>query len=414
MRRWRLKARLRALCGSALRSKAFHLTQATAAAFLLTTTQAQTTQPAALGKLAFEWIDNRIFVQVMLNGEGPFHMILDTGADLSISPEVAKKLQLQLASAGETGGVGEKTVPLQSTHIRELSFGPVHLTNLESNVIPTADSTYVFGNIPVDGFLGLEVFQRYVVRHDYETRELTFYDPKTYAYNGPGESVPFERDGNIPVIEAAFDGIAGKFGVDTGARSALILYGPFVASNKIDEKYHATFQGVSGWGIGGPVRSYMVRSRSLKIGKYELHDLIARLSLNKSGATATSSKAGLIGPDVLKQFTFICDYARGRLIFEKNANFGTRDHYDRSGMWISQKGDAFEVFDVISGGPADHSGLKVGDVILSVNGRRTSELELTDVRDQWKKSDSGTTITLQVQNAAGEKREVTVVLRDLV
>ena len=85
-------------------------------------------------------------------------MILDTGADLSISPEVAKKLQLSLASAGETGGVGEKTVPLQSTHIRELSFGPVHLTNLEANVIRTADSTHVFGKIPVDGFLGLEVF----------------------------------------------------------------------------------------------------------------------------------------------------------------------------------------------------------------------------------------------------------------
>ena len=417
LRSLRLKAFLCALCGTSLRtlrSQAFYLNHAIAAAFLLTTAQAQGTQPVPLGRLPFEWIDNRIFVQVVLNGKGPFHMILDTGADLSISPEVAKKLQLQLASAGETGGVGEKSVPLQSTHIRELSFGPVHLSNLESSVIPTSDSTYVFGHIPVDGYLGLEVFQHYVVRHDYENRELTFYDPKTYAYNGPGEFVPFERDRNIPVIGATFDGIAGKFGVDTGARSALILYGPFVASNKIDEKYHATFQGVSGWGIGGPVRSYMVRSQSLKIGKFELHDLIARLSLNKSGATATSSKAGLIGPDALKQFTFICDYARGRLIFEKNANFGTRDHYDRSGMWISQKGDVFEVFDVIPGGPADRAGLRVGDVIFSVNGKSTAHLRLTDVRDQWKNADPGTEINLKLLNAAGQKRDVKLVLRDLV
>jgi hypothetical protein len=80
--------------------------------------------------------------------------------------------------------------------------------------------------------------------------------------------------------------------------------------------------------------------------------LIARLSLNKSGVTATSSKAGLIGPDVLKQFNFICDYQRHRLIFEKNSNFGLRDSWDRAGVWLAHKGAAFEVFDVVASSPA--------------------------------------------------------------
>lgn len=370
--------------------------------------------PAPLGKVNFEWIDNRIFIPVTINGQGPFHLILDTGASLSVIPDVAHKAGLKVESSGETYGTGEKTVPIQNTHVRDLAFGPVHLENVECGIIDMADSSYVFGRVPVDGALGLEVFQKYVVQHDYSRRELTFYDPATYTYSGPGESFPFERDGDIPVIDATFDGIAARFAVDTGARSALILYGPFVAANKITEKYHATFQGVSGWGIGGPVRSYMVRSQSLKIGKVELHDLIARLSLNKSGATASSGKAGLIGPDVLKQFTFICDYARSRLIFEKNENFGVRDHYDRSGMWISQKGDAFEVFDVIPGGPADHAGLKVGDAILAVNGKSTAQLILTEVRDQWKNSDPGTEIKLQLRTSAGQTHEAKLVLRDVV
>jgi hypothetical protein len=30
--------------------------------------------------LPFELIDNRVFVEVGLNGQGPFHFILDTGA----------------------------------------------------------------------------------------------------------------------------------------------------------------------------------------------------------------------------------------------------------------------------------------------------------------------------------------------
>jgi hypothetical protein len=52
------------------------------------------------------------------------------------------------------------------------------------------------------------------------------------------------------------------------ARSALILYGPFVAKHQIAQKYQAKVQGVSGWGIGDPVQSYMVRSQSLQIGQF--------------------------------------------------------------------------------------------------------------------------------------------------
>ncbi len=373
-----------------------------------------TTNSGLVGKVNFELIDNRIFINVRINGQGPFHLILDTGASLAVSPEVAQKAGLKGESEGETGGVGEKTVPVQSSHARSLEFGPVHLANLDCSIISTADSSYVFGRVPVDGYFGLEVFEKYVVRHDYLKHELSFYKPEEFSYTGPGVSVLFERMGNIPVISASFDGVEGKFGVDTGARSALILYGPFVATNKIAERYQAKFQGVSGWGIGGPIRSFIVRSDTLKFGNIELRGLIARLSLNKAGVTSTTSKSGLIGPDVLKQFVFICDYSRHRLIFEKNADFGRRDSYDRAGVWLSQSQEDFEVFDVIPGGAAAEAGLKVGERVLKIDGKSTSQLVLPQVRERWKTQNPGTTIKLQVQRPDGEKRSVTLVLKELV
>jgi hypothetical protein len=371
-------------------------------------------ESAPLGKVPFELIDNRIFVSVNINGHGPFHMILDTGASLAVSPEVAHQSGLTAESSSVTGGVGEKSVEAQNSHIRDLTFGPVQLSNVECDIISTADSPNVFGKIAVDGYFGSEVFEKYVVRHDYQKKELTFYDPKTYAYTGSGESFTFEREGNVPVMNASLDGIDARFGVDTGARSALILYGPFVADHHLVEKYQPKFQGVSGWGLGGPVRSYMIRSQSLRIGQFELHGLIARLSLNKSGATASNSKAGLIGPDVLKQFTFICDYPQHRLIFEKNSDFGRRDSYDRAGIWLAQKGDTFEVFDVIPDGPADRAGLKVGALVLAVDGKNSAQIALTELRDHWKTADPGTIVKLEVQDAAGTKREAKFTLRDLV
>src|SRR5580658_5131780 len=138
-------------------------------------------EPAPLGKIAFELIDNRIFVPVMINGHGPFHMILDTGANLGVSPEVAQQAGLTAESTSVTGGVGEKSVDAQNSHVRELAFGPVHLSNLECDIISTSDSPYVFGKIPVDGFFGAEVFEKYVVRHDYQKKELTFYDSQAYV-----------------------------------------------------------------------------------------------------------------------------------------------------------------------------------------------------------------------------------------
>jgi hypothetical protein len=209
------------------------------------------------------------------------------------------------------------------------------------------------------------------------------------------------------------DGVKGEFGVDTGARSALLLYAPFVARNQLREKYNARLEGVTGWGIGGPVCSLLGRARELKIGPLAVSGIVIRLSSQKSGLTTSSGKAGLIGPDVLSQFDVTFDYSRERIIFEKNANFGRADSYDRAGLWMGQSGSHFDVVDVIAGGPADAAGVKTGDTILAINGEDTSILFLPDVRERMRRTPPGTKLTLRL-DSAGKRRTATITLRDLV
>jgi hypothetical protein len=359
----------------------------------------------------FDLIDNRIFVNAKVNGQGPFHLLLDTGAAATLRMEVAAQLGLVKENDFETGGVGSGTVSGYRTHLRAVEIGKAHVEDIESNVLPFDDTPAVFGTARVDGYIGYEFFEKYVVKHDYENRTVTFLDAKTFQYAGSGEILRIEATEYVPVVEGKLDGVPAKFGIDTGARSSLIVYGPYVASHGLREKYKPKFQGVTGWGIGGPVRSEIARIDSVELGGAKIDRVVARFSLNKTGATAGNSKAGLIGPDILKRFTVICDYKRKRLILEKNKNFVVKDTYDKAGVWLIQNGTGFEVMDVIAGGPAEKAGLRVGDHVVAVDGVESRSLVLPEVRDRWKYADAGTKVRLKI---AGNSKEVVLTLVELV
>lgn len=364
--------------------------------------------------LPFELIDNRVFVEVQLNGQGPFHFILDTGAyGFALADTTVKTLSLKTEGVSEEKGVGEKTVQVNSCHLAHANFGDLRFTDLEADIIPLGDSSNVFGTKPVDGVVGSELFERVVVKHDYVHRVLTFTSPEKFNYQGAGVIVPFELPRQIPVVDAELDGIRGKFGVDTGARSSLLLYTPFVEQNHLREKYGAHLEGVTGWGLGGPVRSLLARAKELRIGELVIDDPVVRLSTQKQGLTTSSAMAGLIGPDVLSQFDVTFDYAHSRIIFERNSQYGRRDSYDRAGLWMGQENEHFIAVDVIADGPAAAAGVKQGDVILAIDGVDTAKLLLPEVREKIRREPTGNKVTLLV-DSAGKRHSVVLTLRDLV
>jgi hypothetical protein len=367
---------------------------------------------AAPVTIPFELIDNRVIVDVTVNGK-PFKCLLDTGAEKAMSTAAAKALGLQVAAAGSSSGVGEKRVEMGQTTVKEFAVGGQKFEGLEFLVAPFDDMPPVFGTKTFDFIFGGPLFERYVVATDYIAKTVTLRDPESFSYKGSGTVLPIARPNNIPVVDAKLDGVAGRFGVDTGARSALIVYGPFGAKNKLAEKYGAHVEGVTGWGLGGPVRSLLARAKSLEMGATSVQDIVIRLSTQKAGATTSSAMDGLIGPDVLKQFMVTFDYSRKQMILEKNANYGKRNTWDRLGAWLGQQGDHFVVIDVIEGSAAAKGGLKKDDEVLAVDGKRAAELVLPDLRDQMRILAAGTKVKMLVRSA-GKEREMEFTLADLV
>lgn len=362
----------------------------------------------------FELINNHIYVDVKLNGRGPYRLLCDTGGANIVTPELATELGLKTEGELEGAGVGEKSEDIALSKVDKLEIGAAYLDKQVFYVFPLAAFGRVEG-IAANGLIGYEVFKRFVVRIDYETSQLTLLDPSAFKYTGAGVRVPFKFKEHIPQVDGEIDGIAGKFDIDTGSRSSIDLMGPFVEKHGLKQKYKPKFEGVTGWGVGGPSRSAITRADVLKLGDVRIERPVTEITLQTKGAFTDEYVAGNIGAGVLKRFNLVFDYNGQAIYFERNANDALPDVFDRSGMWInsSESNDYFEVLDVIPGGPADRAGIKLGDRIRGVDGTTVDKLTLYGLRRQFKTTAPGTRVKLQLERA-GKPAEAELVLRDMV
>lgn len=361
--------------------------------------------------IPFDLVNNHIYVQAKLNGKGPFRLLCDTGGANIITPTVAKELGVKSEGALQGRGVGEKSEDIGLAKLQTLQVGDATLNNQLFAVFPMESFASVEG-IAENGLIGYEVFKRFVVKVDYEHHTLTLTVPSAFTYQGNGTKIPFIFNAHIPQVDGSLDGIPGKFDIDTGSRSSLDILKPFAEKHDLAAKYNAKLEAVTGWGVGGAAHSVLARAKVLQLGGVEVHNPVTELSLQSKGAFSSPYVAGNVGAGVLKRFNITFDYPHQQLIFEPNANYDKPDVYDRSGMWLNVGDNAFEVMDVVAGAPAAQAGLKVGDKIVAVNGRPAAQIQLADLRQQFKEN-PGTKFRLTIQSG-GQQRDVELVLRNLV
>jgi hypothetical protein len=352
-------------------------------------------------RIPFELINNHIYLNVIINGQGPFRLLLDTGGANIVTPTVAAELGLEPEGAVQGRGVGEESEDVSFMKVETMTIGDITLSNQLFMAFPLES----FGNIegvPFLGIVGYEVFKRFVVMVDYERSLITLTVPSAFEYGGNGKVVPFQFSGHTPQVVGSIDGIPGKFDIDTGARSSLSLFSPFVKEHDLEAHF-----------VGGSVRSQVTRAEVLWLGDVEVRNPVTTLSLQQSGAFTDPYVAGNVGAGVLKRFNVTFDYENQKIIFEPNANFSKPDVFDRSGMWLNIVGEAFEIMDAPKGGPAATAGLMVGDKIVAVDGQSVNEMSLPALRLRFRTDPPGKEVRLTVVRD-GKKTEITVVLRELV
>ena len=367
---------------------------------------------AASVTLPFRLLNNHIYITGTVNGKGPYTFIVDTGGHTLVSPHLVTEVGLKTVGAAAMSGSGDKTAPSGFTHIDEIALGAVRMRNQ----LGFAAEIYepAIEGIRVEAMVGFELFRRFVVRIDYGRHELTIADPKQFRPVEAGTAIPFVFYDHLPMVTGLIADFPARFDIDTGSRSEIDITSPSASAHRLRERFTHGVHAVTGWGVGGPSHSYVIRLPALTLGGVRVDKPVAGLSEDKGGSITDPNYDGNVGSGLLKRFVVTFDYAHQTMYLKPVTpvpeDIGT---FDRSGMWINAGPAGYAVTDVSPGGPADEAGIKVGDIITALDGSPARSEGLSDARLLLRSRPAGAHIELDLRRG-GVSRKATVTLADQI
>jgi aspartyl protease/PDZ domain-containing protein len=360
----------------------------------------------------FTFEDNRIFVKCMINGQGPFDFVVDTGGDLTIDRAVAQRLQLYGTPAGSVSGAGSRKVPVSAIVVASVDIGRAHARNQQGLILDLSQIRKGIGLPRLDGIVGYSMLKHYVVEVDMD-RHVLVLSRARLNLPAAARTVQCTVASGFIFVPGRIEGVKGTILIDTGDRSSLTVYGPFATQHNMYGRFGGVQDALTGFGIGGPVYGDVFTLPQLDVLGTRLNDVTTRASRQKGGVFASNIAAASIGGGVLRRFNIVYDYPHSTLYVWQSALYATPDSYDRAGFWISLRDDHAYVASVLPEGPASKAGLQPGDEIVTVNGQPISSQDLLTLRTTLSTSPPGTSITV-VSESHGKRSSHEIVLKQLV
>ncbi|HEY7642277.1 MAG TPA: aspartyl protease family protein, partial [Steroidobacteraceae bacterium] len=368
---------------------------------------------AVTDTVPFRLLNNHVYIEARVNGKGPYTFIVDTGGHTLLSPRLVKEVGLHSVGEAANSGAGDKTETTGYAHYDEIAIGKARL----HDQVGFATNIYEppIEGIQVDGMIGFEYFSRFAVRLDYGAHTMTTTDFAHFDAQAAGTAIPFKFYDHLPQVTGAIDGLPALFDVDSGSRSEIDVTAPFVVKHQLRDKYSRGVRAITGWGVGGPARGYVVRLPSLTFHGIRVDDVVAGLSESKAGSFSDPSYDGNVGGGFLKRFAVTFDYSHQVLYLRRlEPQPADAGRFDRSGMWINAANDAYEVKSVAANSPAAAAGLAEGDLITSLNGDPAVADHLSDARAMLRTLPAGTDVSVKFKRSTGSEQSTTLKLRDQI
>jgi Aspartyl protease/PDZ domain len=337
-------------------------------------------------KIPFELSGNLVLVQVRVNNSDSLRFILDTGADTSVI-DAQRAKALRLVPQGRIVGTGSAGSS-EATFTRGVSIALPGVELLDQTIYALPlESLSALGR-KIDGVLGNDVLNKFVVEINYGARTINLYEPQVYRYLGPGDIIPLTIDEGLPFVRASItpeggDPLEAKFEIDSGSTGAILLNTPFVKKHNLLASVPKTIQTNVG-GVGGTAKTFIGRIKNARLRRFVIDRPITHFSQATEGDYASSKYDGLIGGEILRRFKVIFDYSRRQMMLEPNPHFAEPYDIDMSGISLVADGDELLVDDVDEHSPAAEACVLGGDILVAVNGRPASASDLDQIRTMFR------------------------------
>lgn len=377
-------------------------------------------------KLKFELINNLVIIPVEINGT-KLTFILDSGVSKPILFNLSESDSVSINNVSEVTirGLGDGE-PMKALSSKGNAFKLGKAYNFAQDLYVVLDRDINLSTslgIPVHGIMGYDLFRDFVVEVNYASKTLKLHDPELYKYkNRKGmQTIPLiveERKAYLTgtVLMRDTANIPVKLLVDTGSSDALWLFHQPEKGLDIPDK---NYEDHLGRGLSGDIFGKRSKIGGIRIGDFELKEAKVAFPYRESFGDIQSfgDRNGSVGGEVLKRFNMIFDYPNGKLTLKKNGYFKDPFQYNLAGIELQHNGLRYIaeriadsnglvkeekstfgnvqillenktrlslvpeiiVSGIRAGSPAAEAGLREGDVILAVNGKRVHQYKLQEI-----------------------------------
>ena len=342
-----------------------------------------------VASVPFEYVGNRILIQVTIDSFAPLTYVFDTGA--AGGPLMSARTAASLGIGGSDTVLGRGfsgQAPVVRARVHDIRVGPLQLDDVVG--VGLVDMSHIERSEGrrIDGIIGGPLLSRYAVRIDFDSSRLEFYDNRRSTFEPAGlrPDVGF-ISGTIAVLDAATtlgDGsrLRGALILDTGSPGTALFNARFARRTGILDRVPALCE-TSAAGMSSrtvPIRQMMLRN--LAFSGFESGPIPVSVAVPLPEDRFRPQSDGTVGLDLLGRFNIFIDVRHRRVVLEPNGRPWEQPRANCAGLGLATDSTFRRILvdRVYEGQPASHAGLEAGDEILGVGGRTASDLTLQGVR----------------------------------